>query len=169
MQIQTQRLTIRNYREEDWVDTLEIFSDPQAMAFCEPPYDAEKTRELVSYFAQNPIAFAVVLRETGKVIGHALFKQLPGEADGVFEIGWIYNRAYWRQGYAGEGSRALLEYGFRELGLHKVCAETIDPVKSVGLMKKLGMVYEGTFHSHTRNPAGQWCDVVWYAILNPEE
>ena len=167
MHLTTERLTIRPYTDADLSDFYEIFSDPIVMRDCEPPYDLEKSRHWLRYFIENPIAFAVVENAGGKLIGHALFKQLPGEADGIYEIGWIYNRAFWRQGYAYEASRALIDYGFDALALHKICAEPIDPVKSAALMEKLGMRREGLFHRHTKDNEGRWADLYWYAILRP--
>ena len=170
MYLQTQRLIIRDYRHSDWQDLYEIFSDPVVMRECEPVYTEIKVQEAQAYFMEKGIAYAVVLADTGKVIGHALFAQLPPpEEQGVYEIGWIYNRSYWRQGYAYEASKALINYGFQRMGLHKITAETIDPVKSVGLMKKLGMTHEGTFRSHTKDLDGNWVDVYWYAMINPTE
>ena len=170
MFIRTQRLIIRDYSPADWQDLHEIFSDPAVMKECEPPYNEEQTREALDYFIKKSIAFAVVLADSGKVIGHALFSQLPPpEETGIYEIGWIYNRSYWRLGYACEASRALIDYGFRELKLHKITAETIDPVKSAGLMRKLGMSHEGTFHGHTKDLDGNWVDLYWYGICNPME
>ena len=170
MLIHTERLTIRDYSPADWQDLHEIFSDPEVMAQCEPVYTEQRTREALAYFIDRNIAFAVTLRDSGKVIGHALFSQLPApEETGIYEIGWFYNREYWRQGYAFEASHALIDYGFRQLRLHKIIAETIDPVKSVSLMRKLGMSHEGTFRSHTKDLQGNWTDLYWYGICNPCE
>ena len=170
MYSQTERLIIRDYSPSDWQDLHEIFSDPTVMKECEPAYTEEQTREALAYFIEKDIAYAVTLANSGKVIGHALFAQLPPpDEKGIYEIGWIYNRAHWGRGYAYEASNALIGYGFQELNLHKITAETIDPVKSVGLMKKLGMSHEGTFRAHMKNLDGNWSDLYWYAICNPEE
>lgn len=169
MLIRTDRLIIRSYVPSDWEDLQEIFSDSLVMAQCEPVYTETQTREALSFFIKKNIAFAVVLADSGKLIGHALFAQLPSEEHGIYEIGWIYNRKYWRHGYAFEASSALIDYGFRQLHLHKIVAETIDPVKSVGLMRKLGMSHEHTFPAHTRDLQGNWTDVYWYGICNPME
>ena len=170
MYLQTERLIIRDYSPSDWQDLHEIFSDPTVMKECEPAYTEEQTREALAYFIEKDIAYAVTLANSGKVIGHALFAQLPPpDEKGIYEFGWIYNRAHWGRGYAYEASNALIGYGFQELNLHKITAETIDPVKSVGLMKKLGMSHEGTFRAHMKNLDGNWSDLYWYAICNPEE
>ena len=169
MLLRTDRLILRDYTPADISDLHEIFSDPRVMRFSETPYTLEKTQQVLSLFIERRIAFAVVLADTGKVIGHLLFHQLPMEETGIFEIGWFFHHSYWRQGYASEACFAMIHYGFYQLHLHKICAETIDPVCSVALMKKLGMTHEGTFCSHARTPGGQWKDVYWYAICNPME
>lgn len=168
LSLTTARLLIRPYAQSDLDDFEEIFSDAEVMRECVPPYTREQCARWLNRFIKDPIAFAVELRRTGKMIGHALFKQLPGEEEGIYEIGWIYNRRFWRQGYAFEAARALMDYGFGALKLHKICAETIDPLKSVPLMKKLGMREEGVFRQHTRSPEGAWADLYWYAALRTE-
>lgn len=169
MFLHTSRLILREYVPSDADDLHEIFSDPVVMKDCEPPYTPEQTGKALSCFMEKHIAFAAALANSGKVIGHLLFYQLPMDEKGIYEIGWFFNRAYWQQGYAYEACNALIQYGFQSLQLHKICAETIDPIRSVSLMKKLGMTHEGTFRAHTRAPDGRWADVYWYAICNPME
>ena len=168
MHLETERLHIRPYRAEYLQDMLAIFSDPVVMAHCEAPYDRARAEEVLRLFMDRGIAFAVVHKADRKVIGHALFKQLPGEEDGIFEIGWIYHRAYWRQGYAFEAARALLDWGFAN-GVHKVIAHTTDPVRSLSLMRKLGMQQEGVLRSHTRDLQGRWADLYIGGLVNPGE
>jgi RimJ/RimL family protein N-acetyltransferase len=151
---------------EDVPDAHAIFSDPVVMACCEAPYTLKQTEEQVAFFRRSGIALAARHRQQGRMISHLLFKQMPGEAQGIYEIGWIFHRGCWRQGYAYEAANALIEHGFAELHLHKICAETISPV-SVHLMRKLGMEIEGVFRQHTKNPQGQWADVTWACMLNP--
>ncbi len=168
MRLVTERLIVRDYEKGDLTDFHEIFSNPAAMEQCEPPYDMQTSAQWLDYFIERPIAFAVVEKASGKMIGHALFKQLPGEEEGIYEIGWIYNERFWRRGYAYEASRALIEHGFCRMGLHKIVAETIDPIKSVSLMKKLGMKQEGVLRRHTRDNGGRWADVHWYGMLETD-
>ncbi len=71
------------------------------------------------------------------------------------------------KGYAYEAARAMVDYGFHTLHLHKICAETLDAEKSLPLMKKLGMCLEGVFKQHVKTPQGEWTDVYWGGMLNP--
>lgn len=169
MKLETPRLILREYRQEDLSDLHAIFSDPETMRFSQEPCTLAQTQSLLNLFLEKKIAYGVELKETGTLIGHLLFSQLPQEEEGIFEIGWFFNRGYWHRGYALESCQTLMKYGFQTLHLHKIMAETIDPVASGTLAEKLGMVLEGTFHAQTKAPDGTWADVYWYGICAPQE
>ena len=99
------------------------------------------------------------------MMGYILFNEAY---EGVYEMGWIYNRSFWRQGYAYESCRAVIDYAFGELSAHKVFAEAIDAVKSVGLMKKLGMQLEGIQRNQTKDNHGNWADLYFYGLLKED-
>lgn len=166
MYIETQRMVIQDFVEEDVQDLHEILGDAETMENCEAAYSLEKTREFLhSFCIGRKGAVAAVHRERSKVIGYILFHQLE---EGVYEIGWIFNRQFWRQGYAYEACKAVIEYAFEKLHAHKVFAETADPVKSPGLMRKLGMQCEGIQRSQTRDTYGNWADLYLYGVLKEE-
>lgn len=167
MHIETERLILRDFRESDLDDFQAIFGDAETMRNVEPPYTIEKTREFMMDFciAQKK-AFAAVHRATNRMIGYVLFKPY-GEPD-VYEIAWIFHRDFWRQGYAYECCSALVRHAFTRMNAHKIFAEAIDGVKSVGLMKKLGMQLEGVHRSETRDLDGNWADLYFYGILRED-
>lgn len=163
MYIETPRMIIRNFTLEDASDLQDIFGDEETMKHCEPAYDFERTKEfLASFCIGRNGAVAAVHKESGKVMGYILFKEYE---ESVYEMGWIFNRSFWRQGYAYESCRAVLDYAFKELHVHKVFAEAIDAEKSVGLMKKLGMRLEGIQQSQTKDNDGNWADLYFYGML----
>lgn len=166
MRIETERLLIREFRADDGNDLQEILGDEETMKYCEPAYSFEKTQRFLEEFciAKNG-AVAAVRKDSRKVIGYLLFKPLE---EAVYEIGWIFHKACWRQGYAYEASSALLAYGFRELGMHKAVAETIDAQRAVGLMEKLGMKREGIQREQTKDLSGNWADLYLYGILRSD-
>ena len=166
MLIETGRLIIREFRPDDEADLQEILGDAEMMQNCEPAYQLEKTRKFLAEFCiAKGGAVAAVLKNSKKVIGYLLFKPLE---ESVYEIGWIFHKNYWRQGYAYEACSALIAYGFRELGLHKIIAETIDGEKSVRLMEKLGMKQEGIQRGQTKNSLGSWSDLYLYGLLQED-
>lgn len=142
--IDTNRLIIRDFEMTDAEDLQEILGDEETMKYCEPAYDIEKTKSFLKNFCiDRKGAVAAVLRETNKLIGYILF--IETEQD-VYEIGWFFNRKYWRQGYAFEACSEVLDYAFAECCADRVFAETTDTNKSVNLMKRLGMRFEGVQH-----------------------
>ena len=163
MRIETDRLIIREFTMADANDLQEILGDEETMKNCEPAYTTEKTADFLQTFCIGKQgAVAAVHKAAGKVIGYLLFR-LFGE--GVYEIGWFFNRAFWRQGYAYEACKAVLDDAFDRRNAHKVFAETIDGERSVPLMKKLGMRPEGVQRSQTKDPLGNWADLYLYGIL----
>lgn len=164
MWIETNRLLIRDFAPEDVNDLQTILGDAETMRYSEPTYDLEKTGKFLTEFCIGKQgAVAAVCKDSGKVIGYILFHPW---SDGVYEIGWFFNRNYWRQGYAYEACSALMDYGFREMRIHKIVAETIDGQRSVPLMEKLGMRREGLQRSQVKDKAGNWADLYLYGKLH---
>ena len=164
--LETPRLIIRSFEVSDAVDLHEILGDGETMKYCEPAYDFEKTKAFLhSFCIDRNGAVAAVHKESGKVIGYILFNEFD---EGVFEMGWIFNRSFWRQGYAYESCKAVIDYAFGNLKAHKIFAEAIDTVKSVSLMQKLGMQLEGIQRSQTKDNHGNWADLYFYGLLEDD-
>ena len=163
MYVETDRMVIRDFKMDDLNDMHDIFGDAETMKNCEPAYSIEKTADFLQKFCIDKNgAVAAVHKEANKVIGYILFKEYDEE---VYEIGWIFNKDYWRQGYAFESCKAVMDYAFHNMNVHKVFAEAIDGIKSVGLMKKLGMKLEGIQRSQAKDNFGNWADLYLYGIL----
>ena len=100
MRIETERLAVRGFALEDEADLHEILGDAQTMRFLEAPYDREKTQRFLAEFCiARRGAMAAQRKDSGKVIGYILLRE---EAPGVLEMGWVFHRAHWGQGYAQE-------------------------------------------------------------------
>lgn len=166
MYIETERMIIRDFIPEDAAELHDIFGDAETMANCEAAYDFAKTQKFLTDFCIGRHgAVAAVHKESSKMMGYILFNEFD---EGVYEMGWIYNRSFWRQGYAYESCKAVMDYAFGELKAHKIFAEAIDGVKSVGLMKKLGMQPEGIQRSHVKDNHGNWADLHFYGLLESD-
>lgn len=166
MYLQTPRMLIRSFAPEDAADLYEILGDAETMENCEPAYGLEKTQQFLNTFCiDRNGAVAAVHKESGKVIGYILFHDM---GDRVYEMGWFYNRSFWNRGYAYESCWAVIDYAFSEGKAHKIFAETIDDVKSVSLMRKLGMKPEGVQRRQVRDPRGRWADLYLYGLLEDD-
>lgn len=111
MYIETPRMIVRDFTLEDAADLQEILGDDETMKYCEPAYDFEKTEKfLTSFCIGRKGAVAAVHKESGKMIGYILFNEID---EGIYELGWFFNRSFWRQGYAYESCKAVIDYAFR--------------------------------------------------------
>lgn len=166
MNIETDRMVIRDFTMNDINDMQDILGDAETMKNCEPAYTIEKTADFLQKFCiEKKGAVAAIHKETAKLIGYILFNELE---KGVYEIGWIFNRNFWRQGFAYESCKAVIGYAFDKMNAHKVFAETIDGIKSVNLMKKLGMKQEEIRRSRTKDNFGNRADIYFYGILSED-
>ena len=175
--IETERLRLREFVESDWPAILAA-SSPEAMAFLdESPFDEEKARRWVDAAVKRQqddprmrYEFAVELKSDSKVIGYCdLVIRAPIECEMAY-AGFQYIPQYWGKGYGTEAELAIMDYGFRELGLLRV--SMICEPENVGswrIMEKCGMRREG------HEILGDWSskrrkrvDQYHYAILKEE-
>jgi RimJ/RimL family protein N-acetyltransferase len=90
------------------------------------------------------------------------------EATLTGDVGYSFASAYWRQGLGTEAARAMVDAGFRLLGLRRIWAECdVRNAGSFGIMEKLGMRREAHFRQDKRARDG-WRDSYLYAILADE-
>lgn len=173
--IETPRLLVRGMRETDWLDLHEYLSDPGTYEF-EPgePIGPEEARELAHERAKGEDFLAVVLKESGKMIGHLYFKRVEPLELSTWELGYIFNKAYRRRGYASEAARALVEAAFAELGAHRIKAGC-DPRNPASwrLLERIGMRREASRRSnafHRRDAEGGplWHDSYEYGMLRED-
>lgn len=141
MKIETKRLLLRPFTAADGEDLYSYLSDPEVVRF--EPYDvftkADAEKEAARR-AGDPNFFAVVLKETGRVIGNLYFA--PSEYE-KYEFGYVLSRAYWKNGYATEAADALLRDAFAQKKLHRVEAYCHpDNVNSWHLLERLGFKRE---------------------------
>lgn len=163
MYLETERMTVRDFAMDDLEDLQAILGDEETMAYSEPTYTRERTAEFLRQFCvEKKGAVAAVLKATGRVIGYILFHELD---EGVYEMGWFFNRTCWGKGYALEACKAVVDHAFNQQNAHKIFVETIDGGRSVGLMKKLGMKPEGIRRSQVKDRFGTWADLYLYGLL----
>ncbi|KWX73258.1 GCN5 family acetyltransferase [Paenibacillus jilunlii] len=154
--IETPRLNIRKYTEEDTAALFAILSDPITMAFWPAPFSSRQTEEWIerniqSYITQGFGRWAVELKDTGRLIGDAgiMKSELNGSVEN--DLGYIIHSNYWRQGYAYEAAKSILSYALQELGLARICINMpADHAASEGVAIKLGLNKE-TEYRNRRN------------------
>lgn len=153
--LQSERLTLRPLTEAD-VDLLwELDADPAVMRFLTggKPTPRETVRDrilprILATYARHPGfgTFAAQLTATGEFLGWFELDPKDGDVRDV-ELGYRLRRAAWGNGYATEGSRALIRKAFTELGVERVYAETMFVnTASRRVMERSGLSYVRTFH-----------------------
>jgi len=110
---------------------------------------------------------AVVEQQTDQLIG-ACSIEIVSQRNQTADLGYCVNKTRWNKGYATECARALVAYGFQQLGLHRIEA-TCRPanVPSVRVLQKAGMQKQGHLRHH-KLIRGKWEDSFLYAILADE-
>ncbi len=172
--IVTERLVIRRYTHADIPDVLGFASDPSVAKILSgrTQITEEGIRKYIdlqnSYqpFEEDKVfELAIERKEDGKVIGLlGLIRQDHGQG----EMGWALGVEYRGQGYATEAARALMDYGFNSLGLHRIHADTgTDNLASCRMMERLGMRREGLLRGAVYEE-GQWVDRYVYGVLADE-
>ena len=183
MTIETERLLLRPFTEADAADVYEYLHEPAVHCFaCMKLHSLEEAAEEMKRRSQETeYWFAIVLKETGKVIGEIDAYPETGEPHAdesapkdTFSPCWMLNLAYAGKGYAYEAARAFFDYLFREKGARRIYAYTEDyNLPSQRLCEKLGMRREGLFRefvSFVNNPDGTplYENTYQYAILKKE-
>jgi RimJ/RimL family protein N-acetyltransferase len=171
--IVTERLVLREFEPGDRDDVHRYSSDPEVVLYMNwgPNDDAATDDFLQRTLARrtpgprNDWSVAVVRRSDGRVIGSGSLRPRDEHSG---DIGYVFSRDAWGQGYATEMARALVGAGFAQLRLHRIWA-TCD-VRNVGsarVLEKTGMRREGCF-LQDQLQRGAWRDTYLYAILDHE-
>lgn len=166
--IETQRLLLRPFAEEDYDDLYEFLSQRREDAFeAYPGITYENGREHLCYRLGSDAFYAMALKATGKVIGNVYCGSRDFSAR---EVGFIVNKDYQRRGFALEAVTAVLAKCFSS-DVHRVYAEC-DPRNecSRALLEKLGFRREALLRQNVwfrRDQDGNpiWQDTCVYAML----
>jgi [ribosomal protein S5]-alanine N-acetyltransferase len=167
MYIETKRLIIRDFQEDDWREFYAYTSDAQVMEYMpEGVFNEEDARKFVSENRVTARNYPVIVKESRRLAGHIVFHPYFGHH--TYEIGWVFNSQYHNKGIASEAAQAVLKHGFEEMGLHRIIA-TCQPenIASYRVMEKIGMRKEGFFKKCIPHNDGWW-DEYYYAILGEE-
>ncbi len=166
---ETERLILRRYIKEDLQDLFEYLSDKETVKY-EPykPLSFDETVENLQWRIGTDEMTAAELKNSHKMIGNVYM----GKRDfNAMEIGFVFNRNYWGNGYAAESCKALIQQAFLN-GVHRIYAECDpDNQNSWKLLEALGFQREAHFRKNVyfwKDETGQeiWKDTYVYARLN---
>ncbi|MCG9545559.1 GNAT family N-acetyltransferase [Vibrio sp. Isolate33] len=171
--LETDRLVLRDMTLEDQSAFVVMSQDAKYQRFydetdCEPSKYQQLTQLFVEQAEEDPrqsYQLAVESKELGKFIGTVCLRL---EDNQQASMGCAFAREIQGKGLPIEAAKALVEFGFSELGVHRIYAETIgDNLAAIRLCKSLGMRQEACFKEH-RFFKNKWWDTVVFAILSTE-
>jgi RimJ/RimL family protein N-acetyltransferase len=174
--IRTERLLLRLYTADDLDDVHDIQRRPDVVRYL---YWGTRDRDQARDSLRKKIAssvlraegddltLAVVLPETGKVIGDVLLVWVSGEHR-QGEIGYIFHPGHGGRGYATEAAAVMLRLGFEGLGLHRIVGRLDGRnTASARVLERLGMRREAHLVENEM-VKGEWTDEIVYAMLEDE-
>lgn len=148
--LRTPRLLLRAWRPGDREPFAAMNADPEVRRFFPGVMTREESDASVDrieqHLAEHGFTFwAVEVPDVAPFIGFIGLAQTPFEAPftPAVEIGWRLAREYWGHGYATEGAREALRFGFECMGLEEIVAFAVkENVRSRAVMERLGMTHD---------------------------
>lgn len=173
--LRTPQLLLRDFSPNDFDSLASYQRDARYQRYYPVPPDGQpETRDLLDRFIRwqeeaprSRFQLAIVRSSSPELIGTAGLRRRTPESR-VADLGFELTPSRWGQGYATEAAGALVEYGFSELGLHRIHAHCIaENQASARVLERIGMQREGILREHEFFQ-DRWWDVHWYGILASE-
>lgn len=176
--LETERLVLRSWREEDRAPFAEMSADAEVMAHLDGVVDRTASDAVIDRLAAEEAGhgqtfWALERKADAAMIGFCGLRRggHPGTpAPDELEIGWRLARSAWGQGYAREAAEATLAWGWANRDAGRIAAWTVPAnTDSWGLMIRLGMVHRPELDfDHPRFAAGHpLCRHLVYTIDRP--
>ena len=172
MKIETEELTIRNFKQSDERDLCEYMLQRVNAEFeSYPNFTPEKAKEEIVSRSKSDEFFAIELKKIHKVIGNIYLRKRNFNNR---ELGYVLNEDYHNNGYGSAASKAMIDFAFKR-GVHRIYAECAPQnISSWKVMERIGLKREAYFEKnvsfHTDNKGNPiYWDTYVYAALNPNE
>lgn len=154
--IETERLILRKFVEEDYQRLFLLDSDPEVMKYIGMPAltEMEESKAVLHHILNQYKnlgigRLAVIEKESGLLIGWSGLKMHTEEINGhqnFYDLGYRFLRETWGKGYAKESAKASLEFGFNDLNAEVIYAHAhSENVASNTILTQLGFENKGEF------------------------
>ena len=154
--IETDRLYLRELEQSDFEALCLILKDDKAMYAYEGAFNDNEVqewldRQISRYQKYGFGLWAAVLKENNKMIGQCGLTMQPWKDNEVLEIGYLFQRKYWHNGYATEAAKTCKKYAFEVLNANEVCSIIRDTnTASQNVALRNGMTVEDKWVKHYR-------------------
>jgi RimJ/RimL family protein N-acetyltransferase len=160
--LQTKRITLVPLADEHFAWEFELDSDPQVMRYLSgrastrDEVEADHTRRMAAAQRLDGLGFWVGLVDD-EFVGWWILQPAHGPdqpADpAVADLGFRLLPRHWRKGLASEGAQALVRYGFDEIGLNRIIAQTMTVnARSRAAIERIGLTYVRSFPTSSTAP-----------------
>lgn len=177
LNLESERLRIRNLKEEDLHHFFDYRSDPEVCRYQDwEPFDKDTTLSFIQeqeqkglYNIEEWVQLAIALKEGNHLIGDIAFRRYDKDGS-IVEVGYAITPSHQRQGYAFEALQLLIRHFFQDLNIHKVTAR-VDPrnAGSLGLLYRLNFVKEGHIRKCFFDPVdNEWVDEMVFGLLKED-
>ena len=152
--LKTERLYLREMDRTDFPLLCRHLQDEDVMyafehAFTDSEIWEGIEKQLRNYSEYGFGVWAVILKENEELIGQCGLSMQPCRGSEVLEIGYIFQKEYWHNGYASEAASACLEYAFEKLQADEVFSIIRDTnISSQNVAVRNGMSVRGTYVKH---------------------
>ena len=173
--IETERLILRRVEFTDGTSMLRnwIADEKIQSLYSEPTYETEEavkellTKYITSYEKEDYYRWAVIDKETNECIGQIAYF-LVDSKNHFAEIEYCIGAEFQCRGFATEATKAVINFGFEQMNLHKVqiCTKTIN-IPSKRVIEKCGFTYEGTLRDYFYMN-GEYVGRLYFSILRSE-
>ena len=156
MILETDRLYLREMNQSDFKSLGKILQDEETMSAYEGAFNDIEVqqwldKQIARYHKWNYGLWAVILKDTDEMIGQCGLTMQPWKKDEVLEIGYLFQRQYWHNGYATEAVIACIKYAFEVLNADEVCSIIRDSnIASQRVAIRNGMVKTDKWTKHYR-------------------
>ncbi|MCI8920062.1 MAG: GNAT family N-acetyltransferase [Eubacterium sp.] len=152
--LETKRLYLREMNQADFDSLCRILKDEEVMYAYEGAFTDQEVREWLDrqisrYQKWGFGLWAVILKETDRMIGQCGLTMQPWKGQEVLEIGYLFERAHWHKGYAIEAARACRTHAFDILKADEVCSiirDTNTASQKVAVRNGMHIVDRSTKH-----------------------
>lgn len=143
--LETERCYVRELCMDDLPSLRTMYDKEHVTDFVEPLYEPEQERQYQQEYIKRVYGFfgygmwLVFEKETDRLIGRAGLEYRDYCEEGEVELGYVIDSDFWRQGYATEVCRAIIQYAANRLNMERIyCRVAPDNMASVRLLEKLG-------------------------------
>lgn len=172
--LETERLRLRCFELSDAPYVQVLLNDPEVigtMIDLSLPFSLADAQTMIAnghraFQEGSAYVFAITRRSNGDLVGYADIEVQAAHRRG--EIAYWIGKPYWWQGYATEAAKAIIRFGFEDLGLNRIYAFVLTRnTASAHVLQKAGLTHEGTLrHSVRKNDVFE--NVDFYGLLRQD-